>query len=42
VFRLRDQTPLRTEVLGTLQVRPESSPAAIASFSMRAVGQPEH
>jgi len=41
VFRLRDQTPLRTEVLGTLQVRPESSPATIASFSMRAVSQPE-
>jgi hypothetical protein len=42
VFRLRDQTPLRTEVLGTLQVRPESSPATIASFSLRAVSQPEH
>jgi hypothetical protein len=42
VFRLRDQTPSRTEVLGTLQVRPNSSPAAIASFSLRAVSQPEH
>jgi hypothetical protein len=37
VFRLRDQTPLATEVLGTLQVRPNSSPATIASFSLRAV-----
>jgi hypothetical protein len=37
VFRLRDQTPAATEVLGTLQVRPNSSPAAIASFSLRAV-----
>ena len=37
VFRLRDQTPLGTEVLGTLQVRVDSSPAAIASFSLRAV-----
>ncbi|WP_213806525.1 hypothetical protein [Granulicella sp. dw_53] len=37
VFRLRDQTPLAIEVLGTLQVRPDSSPAAIASFSLRAV-----
>ena len=37
VFRLRDQTPSATEVLGTLQVRPNSSPAAIASFSLRAV-----
>jgi hypothetical protein len=42
VFRLRDQTTLRTEVLGTLQVRPESSPATIASFSLRAVSQSEH
>jgi hypothetical protein len=39
VFRLRDQTPAATEVLGTLQVRPDSSPAAIASFSLRAVPQ---
>ena len=37
VFRLRDQTPLATEVLGTLQVRANSSPASIASFSLRAV-----
>jgi hypothetical protein len=37
VFRLRDQTPSATEVLGTLQVRPASSPASIASFSLRAV-----
>ena len=37
VFRLRDQTPAANEVLGTLQVRPNSSPAAIASFSLRAV-----
>ena len=40
VFRLRDQTPSATEVLGTLQVRPNSSPAAIASFSLRAVPAP--
>ena len=37
VFRLRDQTPSATEVLGTLQVRPNSSPAAILTFSLRAV-----
>jgi hypothetical protein len=37
VFRLRDQTPSAVEALGTLQVRPDSSPAAIASFSIRAV-----
>ncbi|MCU1320644.1 MAG: hypothetical protein JWM43_293 [Acidobacteriaceae bacterium] len=40
VFRLRDQSPSPTEALGTLQVRPNSSPAAIASFSLRAVPQP--
>ena len=40
VFRLRDQTPSATESLGTLQVRPNSSPAAIASFSIRAVPSP--
>lgn len=40
VFRLRDQTPSAIEALGTLQVRPNSSPAAIASFSLRAVPQP--
>lgn len=37
VFRLHDQTPSATEVLGTLQVSPGSSPARIASFSLRAV-----
>jgi hypothetical protein len=37
VFRLRDQTPEAIESLGTLQVRPNSSPPAIASFSLRAV-----
>lgn len=37
VFRLRDQTPSAIEALGTLQVRPNSSPASIASFSLRAV-----
>jgi hypothetical protein len=40
VFRLRDQTPSATEALGTLQVSPNSSPAAIASFSLRAVPPP--
>ena len=40
VFRLRDQTPSANEVLGTLQVLPNSSPAAIASFSLRAVSSP--
>ena len=40
VFRLRDQTPSANEVLGTLQVRPNSSPAAIASFSLRVVPPP--
>ena len=37
VFRLRDQTPQATEVLGTLQVRADSNPATVASFSLRAV-----
>jgi hypothetical protein len=37
VFRLRDQTPAATEALGTLRMRPNSSPATIASFSLRAV-----
>ena len=37
VFRLRDQTSSAGEVLGTLQVLPNSNPAAIASFSLRAV-----
>lgn len=40
VFRLRDQTPIATEALGTLQVRPNSDPTAIASFSIRAVPSP--
>ncbi len=40
VFRLRDQTPAAVEALGTLQVRLESSPAAIATFSLRAVPPP--
>jgi hypothetical protein len=40
VFRLRDQTPSAIEALGTLQVSPNSSPATIASFSLRAVPQP--
>lgn len=40
VFRLRDQTPSANEVLGTLQVRPDSSPAAISTFSLRAVPSP--
>lgn len=40
VFRLRDQTPSAIEVLGTLQVRPNSSPAAIATFSLRAIPPP--
>jgi hypothetical protein len=37
VFRLHDQTATATDVLGTLQVRPNSNPATIASFSLRAV-----
>ena len=37
VFRLRDQTREGNEVLGTLHVRPNSSPPEIASFSLRAV-----
>jgi hypothetical protein len=40
VFRLRDQTPLAGEVLGTLQMLPDSNPPAIASFSLRAVPSP--
>jgi hypothetical protein len=40
VFRLRDQTPTANEVLGTLQVRPDSKPTAIASFSLRNVSPP--
>ena len=37
VFRLRDQTREGNEVLGTLQMRPNSSPPAIASFSLRGI-----
>jgi hypothetical protein len=37
VFRLRDQTPAATEALGTLQMRPNSNPPVIASFSLRAI-----
>lgn len=40
VFRLRDQTPEATEVLGTLQMRPDSNPPAIATFSLRAIPSP--
>jgi hypothetical protein len=40
VFRLRDQTPSATEVLGTLQLSTHSGPAAIASFSLHAVAPP--
>jgi hypothetical protein len=40
VFRLRDQTPSATEVLGTLQLLPNSTPATIASFSLRAIPTP--
>ncbi len=39
VFRLRDQTT-QAEVLGTLQLRANTTPAAIASFSLRAVPAP--
>ena len=42
VFRLRDQTPSATESLGTLQLIPKSDPAAIATFSLRAVPSPGH
>lgn len=41
VFRLHDQTTAANEVLGTLQVRPDSSPASLASFSLRAVSAPQ-
>lgn len=37
VFRLHDQTPSTTEVLGTLRMKAGSRPAAIGSFSLRAV-----
>ena len=42
VFRLRDQTPSATEVLGTLQALPNSTPPKIASFSLRAIPSPRH
>jgi hypothetical protein len=42
VFRLRDQTLSANEVLGTLQIRPNSSPPAIASFSLRAIPPTRH
>jgi hypothetical protein len=40
VFRLHDQTPSASESLGTLQVRRNSNPATIASFSLRAIPSP--
>jgi hypothetical protein len=40
VFRLRDQTKAAHEVLGTLWLRPNSNPPAIASFSLRAFPPP--
>jgi len=40
VFRLHDQTPSGTEVLGTLQARPNSNPPMIESFSLRSVPAP--
>jgi hypothetical protein len=42
VFRLHDQTLEATEVLGTLQMRLNSNPAAVASFSLRTVPTPHH
>lgn len=41
VFRLRDQVT-QSESLGTLQLRPDSRPAAIASFSLRAITPAAH
>ncbi len=41
VFRLHDQTTAANEVLGTLQVRPDASPPGIATFSLRALPQPQ-
>jgi hypothetical protein len=41
VFRLHDQTQAATEFLGTLQMRPNSDPAAIESFSLRSVSSPQ-
>jgi hypothetical protein len=40
VFRLHDQTPSGAEVLGTLQMRPNSNPPMITSFSLRSVPSP--
>jgi hypothetical protein len=40
VFRLHDQTPSPVEVLGTLQMRPNSNPATIESFSLQSVPAP--
>jgi hypothetical protein len=40
VFRMHDQTPSATEILGTLQVRAKSNPPSVASFSLRAVPAP--
>lgn len=40
VFRLRDQTRAANEVLGSLQMRANSNPAVVASFSLRAVPPP--
>jgi hypothetical protein len=40
VFRLHDQMTPGNEVLGTLQMRPDTNPAVIASFSLRAVPPP--
>jgi hypothetical protein len=37
VFRLRQQSPPGTEALGTLLLRSQSNPSAIASFSLRSV-----
>lgn len=37
LFRMRDQTPLGTEVLGTLVVRPGVEPAEIQTLSLRSV-----
>jgi hypothetical protein len=42
VFRLHDQTAAATEVLGTLQVRPDSNPAEMMSFSLRTVSSPHN
>ena len=41
VFRLHDQTPNAIEVLGTLQVRQNSKPTEIESFSLREVPAPQ-